>query len=57
MTDTQMNKRSEFIHNAVDYIDELKGDDWQIGGRFAIGYKHQQEYFAADEFTSKYPTT
>ena len=24
---------------------------------FAIGYKHQQEYFAADEFTSKYPTT
>ena len=24
---------------------------------FAIGYKHQQECFAADEFTSKYPTT
>ena len=32
-----MKKRSEFIHNAEDYIDELKGDDWQVGGGFASG--------------------
>ena len=37
MTNTQMKKHSEFIHNAVDYIDELKGNDWQIGGGFASG--------------------
>ncbi|MFR9607662.1 MAG: type I-C CRISPR-associated protein Cas8c/Csd1 [Rikenellaceae bacterium] len=37
MTETQRKKRSEFVGNAMDYVYDLKGDDWQVGGGFAIG--------------------